>query len=180
MAPHLPKSINSIDKVIIGIWMLIGICLAASSGQAQDGTNLNFEADIITVEQDNNIMVAQGGIRITHENEVLEAQLLEYNRSSGIAKAIGEVKLKTKDGAEYRADELFLDNNFKLALANPLISSLSNKSKFSLKKGNSSKRKRTVFDRGAFPPCNCGFDEGQSPVWDLKASNSEKIHSHSR
>ena len=141
---YLPKPSTAVDKVIIGIWMLIGLCLTASSSLAQDGSDVAFEADTVTVEQDNSIMVARGKVRVTHEDELLEAQLLEYNHSTGTAIAIGEVKLKTNDGAEYRADKMFLDNNFKFALANPLISLLSSESKFSLKKPTSAKKAHRV------------------------------------
>ena len=171
---HLSKLVTSIDKVIICIWVLIGLCLTASSGLAQDGSDVTFEADSVTVEQDNSKMVARGNVRVTHEDEVLEAQLLEYNHLTGTAIATGEVRLRTNDGAEYRTDKMFLDNNFKFALASPLISSLSNNSKFSLKNTDKRKRKRTVFDRAAFSPCNCDFDKGQSPIWDLQASSSEQ------
>ena len=171
---YLLKPFTNIYKVIMGIWMLIGLCLTASSGIAQDGADVTFEADTITVEQGNNIMVATGNVRVTHKDELLEAQALEYNHLTGTAIAIGGVKLKTNDGAEYRADEMFLDNNFKSALATPLISSLSNESKFALKKTNERKRKRTVFDRAAFSPCNCDFDKVQSPIWDLRAASSEQ------
>ena len=70
-------------------------------------------------------MVARGNVRVTHEDELLEAQSLEYDHSTGTAIAIGEVKLKTNDGAEYRADKMFLDNNFKFALANANLKLLS-------------------------------------------------------
>ena len=53
---YLPKPSTAIDKVIVGIWMLIGRCLTASSGLAQDGSDVAFEADTVTVEQDNSIM----------------------------------------------------------------------------------------------------------------------------
>ena len=172
--PFPLKPATFIYKGIIGIWMLIGLCLTASSGLAQDGSDITFEADKVTVEQGNDIMVAQGNVRVIHEGEFLEAQLLEYNHLTQTLRAMGGVKLKTNDGAEYRTDEMFLDDNLKFALASPLINSLSNKSKFSLKKNNNSKRKRTVFDRSAFSPCNCEFDKGQSPIWDLKASSSEQ------
>ena len=171
---YLSKPFTSINKVIVGIWMLIGLFLTASIGLAQDGSDVTFEADTVIVEQDNNIMVARGNVRLTHEDELLEAQSLEYNHLTGTAIAMGEVKLKTNNGAEYRADKIFLDNNFKFALASPLISLLSNESKFSLKKTNERKRKRTVFDRSAFSPCDCDFDKVQSPIWDLKATSSEQ------
>ncbi len=171
---YLSKPFTSINKVIVGIWMPIGLFLTASTGLAQDGSDVTFEADTVIVEQDNNIMVARGNVRVTHEDELLEAQSLEYNHLTGTAIAMGEVKLKTNDGAEYRADKMFLDNNFKFALASPLISLLSNESKFSLKKNSERKRKRTVFDSSAFSPCNCDFDKVQSPIWDLKATSSEQ------
>ena len=43
-----------------------------------------------------------------------------------------------------------------------------------MKKNKERKRKRTVFDRSAFSPCNCDFDKVQSPIWDLKATSSEQ------
>ena len=171
---YLSKPFTFINKVIIAIWILIGLFLTAQTGLAQDGSDVTFEADTVIIEQDDSIMVARGNVRVTHEDELLEAQSLEYNHLTGTAIAIGEVKLKTNDGAEYRADKMFLDNNFKLALANPLISLLSNDSKFSLKKNNERKRKRTVFDRSAFSPCNCDFDKVESPIWDLKVTSSEQ------
>ena len=171
---HLFKPQPPIRKTIINILLLIGACLTSSFGLAQDGAEVTFEAQTISVEQKNNVMVAKGKLKVIHNNEILEAQSLIFDRSTGIAKAIGEVKLKTNDGAEYQADELILDKRFKFALASPLISLLSNDSKFSLKKNDKRKRKRTVFDRAAFLPCNCEFDKGKSPIWDLKASKSEQ------
>ena len=147
---YLSKPFTSINEVTVGIWMLLWLFLTASTGLAQDGSDVTFEADTVIVEQDDSMMVARGNVRVTHEDELLEAQSLEYNHLTGTAIAIGEVKLKTNDGAEYRADKMFLDNNFKFALASPLISLLSNESKFSLKKTNKRKRKRTVFDSSAF------------------------------
>ena len=88
------------------------------------------------------------------------------------AKAKGTVKLKTADGKEYLAEEIILDENFHYSLAIPLLSALSNESKFSLKRNENGKVKRTVFDRTAFSPCNCNFDDGQSPQ-DLRSSGAE-------
>ena len=73
---HLSKPFTSFIKVIVGIWMLAGLSLTASTGLAQDGSDVTFEADTVIVEQDNNIMVARGNVRVTHEDELLEAQSL--------------------------------------------------------------------------------------------------------
>ena len=92
---------------------------------------------------------------------------------TGIAKATGGVRLKTKDGAEHLAETMVLSRNFQHAVARPLISTLASNSRFSLKNDAKLKGKRTVFDRSVFSPCNCDYDKGQSPIWDLRASTSE-------
>ena len=74
---YLSKPFTSINKVIVGIWMLTGLFLTASTGIAQDGSDVTFEADTVIVEQNDNIMVARGNVRVTHEDELLEAQSLE-------------------------------------------------------------------------------------------------------
>ena len=93
---HLFKPQFPIRKTIINILLLIGACLTSSFGLAQDGSEVTFEAQTISVEQKNNVMVAKGKLKVIHNNEILEAQSLIFDRSTGIAKAIGEVKLKNK------------------------------------------------------------------------------------
>ena len=65
--PHLSKPFTHINKVIVGIWMLMGLFLTASTGLAQDGSDVTFEADTVIVKQDDSIMEARGNVRITHE-----------------------------------------------------------------------------------------------------------------
>ena len=68
---YYQKLFLSINKVIVGIWMLIGLFLTVSTGLALDGSDVTFEADTVIVEQDNSIMVARGNVRIIHEDELL-------------------------------------------------------------------------------------------------------------
>ena len=96
---YLSKPFTSINQIIVGIWMLMWLFLTASTGLAQDGSDVTFEADTVIIEQDDSIMVARGNVRVAHEDELLEAQSLEYNHLTGTAIAIGEVTLKTNDGA---------------------------------------------------------------------------------
>ena len=103
---YLSKPALSISKTIFCILLLLGLSVASSPGRAQDGVDVTFEADTITVKQENNVMVAKGNIRVTYKGEILEAQGLTYDHSNRSARAMGEVKLKTSDGAEFQADEL--------------------------------------------------------------------------
>ena len=154
-------------------YFLICMSILASFGTAKAETNVTFEADKIVVEQKNDVMVARGNLKITQKGDLLEADTITYDQVTGIAKATGGVRLKTKDGAEHLAEAIVLSQNFQYAVARPLISTLASDSHFSLKNVSQLKKKRTVFDRSVFPPCNCDYDKGQSPIWDLRASTSE-------
>ena len=135
--------------------------------------DITFEADTIVVEQENNIMSASGNVRIMQKGDLLEANLITYNQLTGVAKAIGGVKAKDKNGTEHLAQEMVFDENFARAVATPLVSTLADGSRFSSEKGEHRQQKRTSFDRSVFSPCNCDYENGETPIWDLKATKSD-------
>ena len=72
---YISKPFTSINKVIVGIWMLLGLFLTASTGLAQDGSDVTFEADTVIIKQDNSMMVARGNVRVNHEDELFSIEL---------------------------------------------------------------------------------------------------------
>lgn len=140
---------------------------------AQDGSDVSFEADTITVEQENGLMVASGNVRVIQQGDELSADKITYNQLTGEARATGSVILTTKDGIKHISDEMTLDENFTHAVATPLVTTLSDGSRFSAQSGDHRQQKRTVFDRSVFSPCKCDYDAGESPIWDLRSSTSE-------
>ena len=140
---------------------------------AQDNSDVSFEADTITVEQENGLMVATGNVKVIQKGEELTAEKIVYNQLTGEARATGSVILTTKDGATHISDEMLLDENFTHAVATPLVTTLSDGTRFSAKSGDHKQQQRTIFDRSVFSPCKCDYDAGESPIWDLRSSTSE-------
>ncbi|MEC7208537.1 MAG: LptA/OstA family protein, partial [Pseudomonadota bacterium] len=140
---------------------------------AQDSSDIAFEADAITVEQENGVMIATGNVKVTQQGDELIADQITYNQLTGEARATGSVRLTTKDGTTHLSEEMILDENFTHAVATPLISTLSDGSRFSAQTGDHRQDQRTVFGRSVFSPCNCDYDAGESPIWDLRSSQSE-------
>ena len=140
---------------------------------AQDSSDIAFEADTITVEQENGVMIATGNVKVTQQGDELIADQITYNQLTGEARATGSVRLTTKDGTTHLSEEMILDENFTHAVATPLISTLSDGSRFSAQTGDHRQDQRTVFGRSVFSPCNCDYDAGESPIWDLRSSQSE-------
>ena len=58
--------------------------------------------------------------------------------------------ITTLDGVTHYADEMTLDENFTHAIARPLLTKLSDGTRFSADSGEYTQNKRTVFDRSIF------------------------------
>ena len=70
--------------------------IATDKNTATAASDITFEADIITVEQENNMMSASGNVRIMQKGDLLEADLISYNQITGVAKATGGVRLNER------------------------------------------------------------------------------------
>ena len=148
------------------------IIIFAQPSLAQDAGDVEFEADSVTVDRDNGVLTATGNVEITRGVEKLTAEKVIYNQDTDVAQAIGNVIYKTADGLEHRSDEMVLDENFTHAIAKPVISQLSDGTRFSASNADHKAEKRTVFNRSRFSPCKCDYDKGESPIWDLRASST--------
>ncbi len=139
---------------------------------AQENSPVDFEADSVTVNNQDGNMIATGNVLVIQNGDVLSADQVIYNPSTETARASGNVTITTIDDIVHFADEMTLDENFTNAIAKPLLTKLSDGSRFSANSGNHTQNKRTVFDRSVFSPCKCDYDNGESPIWDLRASKS--------
>jgi LPS-assembly protein len=146
--------------------------LLGFSANAQTSEEVDFEADTVTVNRDDNILTATGNVVIVRGIERLTADKVIYNQLTDKANAIGNVIYLTADGIEHRADEMVLDENFTHAIANPIISQFSDGTRFSANSADHRADIRTVFNRSRFSPCKCNYDEGESPIWDLRATST--------
>ena len=166
------KSLSSAIRSVVCLVLFMIATIAIPAG-AQDGSDIAFEADTITVEQENGVMIATGNVKVTQQGDELIADQITYNQLTGEARATGSVRLTTKDGTTHISEEMILDENFTHAVATPLVSTLADGSRFSAQTGDHRQEQRTVFGRSVFSPCNCDYDAGESPIWDLRSSQSE-------
>lgn len=154
--------------------MICAVMLITASqiSYAQDTQEVDFEADTVTVDRDNGILTAIGNVEITRGGERLTADKVIYNQNTDEAQAVGNVIYNTAEGLVHRSDTMQLDENFTHAIARPVISQLSDGTRFAAQDADYRTEKRTVFNRSRFSPCKCNYDEGESPIWDLRASST--------
>lgn len=170
---HLFLKFSPLWKHVLNFLVLLMFSGLTSTSIAQDASDVTFEADTITVEQENKLMVATGNVKVSQQGDELVADHLTYNELTGEARATGNVILTTKDGTKHASDDMLLDENFTHAIATPLVSTLTDGSRFSAEAGEHRQSRRTVFDKSVFSPCNCDYEAGESPIWDLRSTRSE-------
>ena len=158
------KAVIAVPVLVLSIW--------SGSVNAQQDNPVEFEADSVSVNNQDGTMIATGNVTITQQGDVLQADEVIYNPSTQSARAIGNVIITTTDGITHASDEMVLDKNFTHAIAKPLLTKLSDGTRFSAASGEHEQNKRTVFDRSVFSPCRCDYDAGESPIWDLRATRS--------
>ena len=165
---------NAYTRYFCACVALYGLCAILLGWQAfaEQSDEVDFEADTVTVDRDDNILTATGNVVILRGIEKLTADKVIYNQLTDKANAIGNVVYLTADGIEHRADEMVLDENFTHAIATPIISQFGDGTRFSADSADHNSDIRTVFNRSRFSPCKCDYDKGESPIWDLRATTT--------
>ena len=76
------------------------------------------------------------------------------------------------DGAVHKSEVMTLDNEFTHIIAETLRSRYPDGSFFTAKDGDIKTESLSVFDGSRFSACNCDFENGETPIWDLRATST--------
>ena len=145
-----------------------GIALAHASDHPED--EVEFAANEVSVNREEGILIATGDVVLKQMGQILNADKIIYNQTTDIALATGNVVLTMPDGTLIRSEQMELDENFTHLVASPVIAQYEDGSRFSAETGERTEDIRAVFDRGRFSPCKCDYDQGESPIWDLRST----------
>ena len=82
--------------------------------------------------------------------------------------ANGNVVFVDADGAIHKSDMMVLDTEFTHIVAETLRSRYPDGSFFIADSGDIKTDSISVFDGSRFSPCDCEFENGETPIWDLR------------
>ena len=151
--------------------MLAGFILLATPVHAEE--EIGFEADAVSISQEDGSMLATGNVVMTQAGMTLRADEVRYNRDDDVAVATGNVEFIDNDGAVHRANVMTLDTEFTHIVAETLRSRYPDGSFFIADNGDIVAGAKSVFDSSRFSACNCEFENGETPIWDLRARKSQ-------
>ncbi|MGC6453353.1 MAG: LPS-assembly protein LptD [Candidatus Puniceispirillaceae bacterium] len=147
------------------------IVLGNAPVQAAD-QDISFEADSVSVNQDDGSMLAVGNVELRQAGMTLTADEVRYNRTADRAVANGNVTFIDADGGVHRSDMMTLDTEFTHIVADTLRSRYPDGSFFVAKSGDIRTDSVSVYESSRFSPCDCDFENGETPIWDLRASST--------
>ena len=151
--------------------LIVASALPVSIARAQSAP-VQFEADKVETNQETGLLTATGNVILIQKDSELRADKVEYDRKSDRAVATGHVIYKTPDGATHMSDYLDLSDNFKQVFAEPVISEMADGSRFTAQSAEGNFEIKTQMETTSFTPCNCDYEAGESPIWDLRASKT--------
>ena len=157
--------------LIIACLLFLTAGLSNSPVMAAD-QDISFEADSVTVNQDDGSMLATGNVEMRQAGMTLTADEVRYNRDEDRAVASGNVTFVDADGGVHRSEVMTLDTEFTHIVADTLRSRYPDGSFFTADSGDIKTDSVSVYDSSRFSPCDCDFENGETPIWDLRATST--------
>ena len=150
--------------------VVIGVISGVSANAADK--DISFEADSVVVNDEDGSLFATGNVLMRQAGMTLRADEVRYNKTDGRAVASGDVSFTDADGAVHKSDVMTLDSEFTHIIAETLRSRYPDGSFFTAKDGDIKTDSLSVFDGSRFSACNCDFENGETPIWDLRATST--------
>ena len=157
--------------LIIACLLFLTAGLSNSPVMAAD-QDISFEADSVTVNQDDGSMLATGNVEMRQAGMTLTADEVRYNRDEDRAVASGNVTFVDADGGVHRSEVMTLDTEFTHIVADTLRSRYPDGSFFTADSGDIKTDSVSIYDSSRFSPCDCDFENGETPIWDLRATST--------
>lgn len=132
---------------------------------------VNFMADQLSHDDQNQLVIATGHVEFVHEGRVLKADEVQYNLTTEIVTAYRDVVLMEKNGDVHFADELELNRDMRDGYVNALRTTLVDGSRFAAARGERIAGRKIVMHDATYTPCEpCKLDPTKPPLWQLRAA----------
>ncbi|MCB1551802.1 MAG: LPS-assembly protein LptD, partial [Alphaproteobacteria bacterium] len=137
--------------------------------QAQED-QVGFLADIISYDDLNQNIVAEGSVEITQNDKIVRANKVIYNLQAETVEAVGDVAMMDASGDVHFADRVELEKKFSKGYIKKLHSVLADGSRITAEEGRRIDRNIIVMKDASYTPCEpCKAHPEKSPLWQITA-----------
>lgn len=134
------------------------------------GSQMLLEADTLVYDNDNQKVIAVGGVQIDYGGNRLVAQRVEYDRKTRRLVASGNAQLVQSDGTKVNSDHIDITDDFADGFVNALRVETVDKTYFGAESAERMGGVLTTFHNGVYTACEpCEDKPDRAPIWRLKA-----------
>jgi LPS-assembly protein len=134
------------------------------------GSQMLLEADTLVYDNDNQTVVAVGGVQIEYGGNKLVAQRVEYDRNTRRMVASGNVQIVDSDGTKINSEHLDVTDDFADGFVNALRVETPDKTYFGAESAERMGGVLTTFHNGVYTACApCEDKPDKPPIWRIKA-----------
>lgn len=132
---------------------------------------VNFWADTLTHDDQNQMVVAIGHVDFVHQGRRLEADEVRYDLAREVVTAYRNVVLTETNGDVHRVDQLEMTRDMRDGYVQALRTTLADGSRFTAKTGTRKNGRVIVMKDATYTPCEpCKLDPTRPPLWQLRAA----------
>lgn len=144
---------------------------ASAAAPKVAGDDLGFTADQLLYDNDRDVVTAQGNVLVSREGNILRADMVTWDRSSGKVVAKGDVSITNPNGDIAYGDVVDVTDSLKDGIVQSLLLVTKQGDRIAAEQGI---RQGAIFtlNRAAYSPCRVVDDKGcpKEPTWQIKAA----------
>jgi LPS-assembly protein len=145
-------------------------CLDTPQARAQEQDQpAIIQADVLTYDQENDLVIAEGNVEVNYEDRVLFADKIVYNQVTDVIIAEGDVAILDKTGDVLFADRAELKDELKEGIVENIKLLLADDSKLAANVGHRVVGRLSILSKGVYSPCEVCADRKWPPLWQIKA-----------
>lgn len=143
--------------------------VAAQETTTLETSQIEFAADKIVYDQEENIITATGNVILHQNGNRLNAESIIYNANTGEVKADGGITITETSGNVLYMEDAVLDGDFKSGFINNTRVIFTDGSKLIARSGERQDQ-LTILKNATYSPCEMCLEPGkESPTWHIKA-----------
>ena len=137
--------------------------------QTQQSEIVALEADVVTDDEAQQLITAEGDVQIRYGDRTLRADKLEYQLGTGLIHATGNVQIIGDDGAVQYAEEIELDADMNVGVATELRARYGSTGALAARSAIRRGEGRSELRRVIYTSCPICETGGRPPTWTLRA-----------
>jgi LPS-assembly protein len=144
---------------------------AAESETAAEPREIDFEANNLAYDSENDVITASGDVVLRSEDQSVRAQEVSWDRKSGLITALGDVRFVDQEGNQLYTERLELNDKFETGAMEGLLLALRQGGRLAANGGTREDDGTIVLNEAVYSACAVEDAQGcsKSPSWRITA-----------